>query len=685
MLRSTAVVSATWARLGRALSTSAAVGAHVSMADVPPREEMIDRLRHTSQFDMLVIGGGATGVGVALDAITRGYSVALVERGDFGCATSSKSTKLIHGGVRYLEKAFWNADYGQYKLVREALKERSHWMNVAPHISRWLPIMLPLYSWWKVPYMYAGVKAYDLVAGLPPKRSYFLSKRRALEQFPMLQADGLKGAVVYYDGVNDDTRMNLAIALTAAAKGAALGNYVDAEKILKDADGKVTGVVATDRESQSTFEIRAKVVIAAAGPFIDSVRRMEDPDVEPMVQPSSGTHIILPSFYAPSSMGLIDPSTSDGRVIFFLPWLGHTVCGTTDAPCPVDRNPAPTEEEVSWILNEVQRYLTDELKVRRRDVLSAWKGIRPLVSDPTAADTQEIRREHVVAVSPGGMVLVGGGKWTTYREMAQDAVDKALEVSGLRKKTAISKNVKLIGAEGWTPNLHIQLIQKFGIERDVAVHLARTYGSESFDVARMAAETNPTGQRWPLSGKRLVPGYPYLESEVRVACAEFARSATDVLARRTRLAFLNVEAAREAVPRVIEIMADELGWDNARIEKEYRRVDVMFSGEFGGPARIPIRSIDKASSEEIRDAFAAIDVDGSGYVDANDLQNLATALGKPLSKNELDAALADMDPTGEGKCSYESFEWWWYRQTKSAESINAIGLVSGRTALDSYP
>lgn len=663
------------------------------MSDVPSREEMVERMRNTSMFDMVVVGGGATGVGVALDAISRGYSVALVERGDYACATSSKSTKLIHGGVRYLEKAFWNADYGQYKLVREALRERSHWMKVAPHISSWLPIMLPLYDWWKVPYMYAGVKAYDLVAGFPPKQSYFLSKTRALEQFPMLQesvGEGssrktLKGAVVYYDGVNDDSRMNLAIALTAAAKGAAMANYTEVKSLLRDPESnQVSGVSVFDRESRETYDIKAKVVVACAGPFVDSIRRMEDPEITPMVQPSSGTHIILPSFYAPASMGLIDPATSDGRVIFFLPWLGHTICGTTDTPCAVDQNPTPTEEEVSWILGEVQRYLTSELKVRRRDVLSAWKGIRPLVSDPEATETQEILRDHIVSISPGNMVLVGGGKWTTYREMAEDAVDAAIEAASLVPKKSNTKSIKLIGADGWTPNLHIQLIQKYGVERDVALHLARTYGSEAFDVAELAAKSNPTGQRWPQSGKRLVPGYPYLESEVRIACKEFARSAADVLARRTRLAFLNVEACREAVPRVIEIMADELGWDEERISKEERRVDVLFA-EFGGPTRIEYRTTEKATSEDIKAAFDSLDTDGSGFIDVADLEKVTRKLDANLDRAQLQSALDDMMPGGDGRVSFEQFQWWWVRQQKSAVALQSVGHAVGRTAVDAYP
>ena len=317
------------------------------------REAQLHSLK-TDQFDVLVIGGGATGSGCALDAATRGLKTAMVELDDFSSGTSSRSTKLIHGGVRYLQKAILGLDYEQYKMVKEALHERANLLQIAPHLSFPLPIMLPVYRWWQLPYFWAGIKAYDLVSGTEClESSYLLTKSRALEQFPMLKKKELCGAIVYYDGMHNDARMNISIAISAARLGATITNHTKVLALNKDAEGVISGARVRNQLTGEEFDIKAKSVINATGPFTDSIRKMDDGQTRDIVCPSAGIHIMLPDYYSPSSMGLLDPATSDGRVIFFLPWEGLTIAGTTDTPCPVTHSPGPSEQDVQLILNEV--------------------------------------------------------------------------------------------------------------------------------------------------------------------------------------------------------------------------------------------------------------------------------------------------------------------------------------------
>ena len=551
-----------------------------------------------SIYDLLIIGGGATGTGVALDAITRGLKVAMVERDDFSSGTSSKSTKLVHGGVRYLEKAVWNLDYNQYKLVKEALQERKFFLDTAPHLSMWIPIMLPIYSWWKAPYYWLGTKCYDLLAGHHNiESSYFLTHSKALDAFPMLQRSGLVGALIYYDGAHNDSRMNVSLAMTAALYGATVVNHLEVTSLEKNSDGKLIG--ATARDAMATgdgsvgpeFRIRARGVINATGPFTDSIRKMDEQFVKEICAPSSGTHIVLPGYYSPSKMGLIDPSTSDGRVIFFLPWQGNTIAGTTDAPTDIVPEPLATEEEIGWILGEIRRYLNPELAVRRSDVLAAWSGIRPLVRDPKAADTQSLVRNHLLDTSPSGLLTIAGGKWTTYRQMSEETVDAAIQQFGLSPKPpstaaldisgserldesfALDGNcqthkVKLIGAHGYSKTLFIHLIQHFGLASDVAKHLVESYGDRAWSVAELCGVSASNRAK----GRRLSTSYPFVDGEVRYAVRnEYAMTCVDVLARRTRLAFLDVKEAVVALPMISDIMADEMGWNQSRKNVEWDR------------------------------------------------------------------------------------------------------------------
>ncbi|KAG5889079.1 hypothetical protein JTB14_004923 [Gonioctena quinquepunctata] len=473
---------------------------------LPSRADQIKSLQ-TENFDVVIIGGGATGAGCALDATTRGLKTALIEADDFASGTSSRSTKLIHGGVRYLQKAIMKLDIEQYRMVKEALHERASMLNQAPHLAHPLPIMLPVYTWWQVPYYWFGIKMYDLVAGSKTvKPSYFLSKKNALELFPMLRGDKLCGGIVYYDGQQDDARMNLAIALTATNHGATIANHVKVTSLKKEKKGEktvISGVDVRDELSGQTWSIPTKCVINATGPFTDSIRKMDDPTVREICSPSSGVHITLPGYYSPEQMGLLDPSTSDGRVIFFLPWQKHTIAGTTDLPCKVTRNPKPTEDEIMFILEEVKNYLNPDVEVRRGDVLSAWSGIRPLVSDPNKPDTQSLARNHIVHVSDSNLVTIAGGKWTTYRSMASETIDAAIKACNLQPRHSQSQTdgMVLVGATDWTPTMYIRLVQDFGLECEVAQHLAKSYGDRAFAVAKMASLT---GKRWPKKIHRFI-------------------------------------------------------------------------------------------------------------------------------------------------------------------------------------
>ncbi|CAN8074572.1 unnamed protein product [Agarophyton chilense] len=562
---------------------------HGALEAVPSRQEQLKKLRdassQASQFDVLIIGGGATGCASALDASLRDLRVALVERDDFASGTSSRSTKLIHGGVRYLEKAFFQLDPGQLKLVFEALHERAIMLHQAPHLSAPLPTLLPCYKIWEVPFYWIGLKAYDIVAALGNGLLYmskFVSASEAMRQFPTLnmysQGQKLRGSIMYYDGQMDDARFNVGLAITSALYGAAVANHTEVTGLIHE-DGRVCGAKCRDVFTGDEFDVRAKVVINATGPFTDSVRRMESEDVNPMIVPSAGVHITLPSYYSPDGMGLIVPKTKDGRVVFMLPWLGRTIAGTTDSSTKITALPRPHTAEVEFILDALKDYL--RIDVRPSDVQSAWSGIRPLAVNPDAdnSSTQNILREHAVHVSPERVVTITGGKWTTQRAMGEAAVDRAIEVGGLEEKATRCKTpfVQLIGAHKWDNSYFTFLTQRYEVlghkpsssttavasaYLDVACakHLSRAYGDQAYKVAEIAESGH---------GARLVEGHPLIEAEVLYCVREeYCMTAMDFLARRSRLVFLDSKGALAALPRVVAIMATELKWSRERVRKE---------------------------------------------------------------------------------------------------------------------
>nr|XP_023698732.1 glycerol-3-phosphate dehydrogenase, mitochondrial isoform X2 [Paramormyrops kingsleyae] len=549
-------------------------------------------------------------------------------------------------------------------MVKEALHERSNLLEIAPHLSAPLPIMLPVYKWWQLPYYWLGIKLYDLVAGTQClKGSYVLSKTKALEHFPMLKRDKLVGAIVYYDGQHNDARMNLAIALTAARYGAAIANYTEVVRLLKTADvctGKqrVCGARCRDVITGQEFDVRAKCVINATGPFTDSVRKMDDQKNPNICQPSAGVHIVIPGYYSPDNMGLLDPATSDGRVIFFLPWEKMTIAGTTDTPTDVTAHPIPREEDINFILTEVRNYLSPDVEVRRGDVLAAWSGIRPLVTDPNSKDTQSICRNHIVNISDSGLVTIAGGKWTTYRSMATETLDAAVKAHDLGGGPSQTVGLMLEGAKDWSPTTYIRLVQDYGLEVEVAKHLTATYGGRAFEVAKMA---QVTGKRWPIVGKRLVSEFPYIESEVQYAIKEYACTTIDVIARRTRLGFLNVQAADEALPRIVEIMGKQLRWSEQKKREELAAAKQFLHHEMGYKAKseqltnMSEIALTSAEVDRYKKRFHKFDKENKGFITTVDVQQVLESISIQIDENTLHEILNEVDLNKNGQIELNEF------------------------------
>jgi glycerol-3-phosphate dehydrogenase len=494
-------------------------------------------------WDVLIIGGGATGAGIAIDAASRGYATLLLEQSDFGKGTSSRSTKLVHGGVRYLEQ-------GNLRLVMEALRERGLLLQNAPHLVHNLAFVVPNYDWWEAPFYGAGLKLYDLLAGkyrFGP--SAILSRDETLARLPTIRTDGLRGGVVYYDGQFDDSRLLLHLVATACEQGAALLNYAQVTDAARDS------VRFRDVETGAEFDARARVVINATGPFSDSVRRLADPAAAPSIAPSQGIHLVFDRSFLPGESAIMVPHTSDGRVMFAIPWHGHTLVGTTDTPvAQAALEPVAQEQEIDFILETAALYLAR--RPTRDDVLSVFAGIRPLAG-AGAARTASVSRDHAIRVEDSGIVTISGGKWTTYRRMAEECVTHAAAHAGLPFVPAVTKTLRI---HGFHPDS-----RQYG---DLAV-----YGADAPKIEALGATA------------RLHSALPYTEAEVIWAArAELARTVEDVLARRTRALFLNARAALAMAPRVAELLARELDRDDAwqcRQLEEFRAVALQYL-----PARI---------------------------------------------------------------------------------------------------
>lgn len=530
------------------------------------REALLHSLQ-TQTFDILIVGGGATGAGILLDATTRGLKAALVERGDFACGTSSRSTKLLHGGVRYLERAVLDLDRGQYDLVKEALQERAILLKIAPHLARHLALLTPLYSRLEVPYYLTGLKMYDWLANddQTPKSRY-VSPSLAMQHCPMLRSEGLRGGVIYYDGQFDDARMNISILLRAVELGAAAANYTGVTALTKEA-GKITGVDAIDHLTGQTFQIRARAVINATGPEADALRHLDDATLEPMMRASSGAHIVLDRKFAPSEMGLLIPKTEDERVLFLLPWMGHTLVGTTDNPAAVEPNPQATDRDVQYILRQLAKYFS--IEVKPSDVRSRWSGLRPLVQPGASVSTAKISREHTIEHLPSGLLTIAGGKWTTYRRMALETVDEAIRVHGFKPPRASqTETVHVAGGAGYDAQLALRLHENYGLALTSCKHLCLSYGDRAERICELAQKQG---------FRALIPDAPYLEAEVAYAALfESARASIDVVARRMRLAFVNEKAARLAFGRVQETLSETLGWDEKQRQADRQRFEAYY-------------------------------------------------------------------------------------------------------------
>ncbi|HEV8524526.1 MAG TPA: glycerol-3-phosphate dehydrogenase/oxidase [Terriglobales bacterium] len=504
------------------------------------RLEMLSRvLDRQEPWDMAIIGGGATGVGVAVDAASRGYEVVLFEQSDFGKGTSSRSTKLVHGGVRYLEQ-------GNISLVMEALKERGLLRQNAPHLVHDLGFVVPNYEWWEAPFYGLGLKVYNLLAGkygFGP--SQMLSREETLERLPTIKTEGLRGGVIYYDGQFDDARLLINLVATAAEQDATLLNYAPVTGFSRDAEGFIDGVRARDLENGKEFQAGAKVVINAAGAFCDSVRRMADAQVTAMIAPSQGVHLVFDRSFLPGNSAIMVPHTSDGRVMFAIPWHEHTLVGTTDTPITnVALDPVPLEEEIEFILSRARHYL--EKTPTRSDVLSAFAGIRPLVGTRGSKNTAALSRDHTIHIDNSGLLTIAGGKWTTYRNMAEDCVNQAATLARVPEKPCVTRDL----------NIH-------GFHRDVdRFGPFAVYGADApaiLDLLRADASL----------AEPLHPTLPYCGAEVIWATRfEMARTLEDVLARRTRALFLNAKAAIAMAPRVAALIAKELERDEAWQAKE---------------------------------------------------------------------------------------------------------------------
>ena len=498
------------------------------------RTEMYRRLEtHAGAWDMVVVGGGATGAGVAIDGASRGYDVLLLEQSDFGKGTSSRSTKLAHGGVRYLEQ-------GNVSLVMEALKGRGLLLQNARHLVHNLGFVVPNYDWWEAPFYGIGLKLYNLLAGKYGfGASEILSREETLERLPTINTDGLRGGVVYFDGQFDDSRLLINLLATAGELGATVLNYAQVTGICKDRDGFLNGVQVRDMEDGCEFDVAARVVVNATGPFTDEMRRKADPSAEPMIAPSQGIHLVLDGSFLAGDSAIMVPHTSDGRVMFAIPWHGHTLVGTTDTPVEEPAlEPVAQEQEVAFVLQTASLYLAK--KPGRGDVRSVFAGIRPLVRSGDSANTAALSRDHTIRIENSGMITVCGGKWTTYRHMAEDCVNHAATLGRLPDRPCVTDHLNI---HGFHPSA-----SRFG--------RLSAYGSDAPALEELM-ETEP------LLAEPLHPALPYVGAEVVWAVREeMARTVEDVLARRTRALFLNARAAIAMAPRVAVLMARELGKDS---------------------------------------------------------------------------------------------------------------------------
>ncbi|MCK5208948.1 MAG: glycerol-3-phosphate dehydrogenase/oxidase [Cyclobacteriaceae bacterium] len=516
------------------------------------RNNMLMRLKEVEEWDIIVIGGGASGLGTALDAASRGFKTLLLEQNDFAKGTSSRSTKLVHGGVRYLQQ-------GDISLVLEALRERGLMLQNAPHLVRNQSFIIPNYEWWGGPFYAIGLKMYDMMAGklgLGPSKS--LTPEETIKSIPTLVNNGLKGGVVYQDGQFDDARMAISLALTCADYGGTVLNYMEVTGLLKNDEDIIEGVEVRDLENNENYRLKAKAVINATGVWADRVMQMDKPDTKDMIRPSQGVHLVLDKSFLQSKDAIMIPHTSDGRVLFAVPWYNRVIVGTTDTLVKdASLEPRALEEEIEFILNTAGIYLT---KVpTRKDVKSIFAGLRPLAaSEGDEKSTKEISRHHKVLISISGLITITGGKWTTYRKMGEDAVDKALLIAGLPERKSITENLMIHSYS-----------QTVSLDDPNSV-----YGSDLNAIEAIALENKKYAGL--LSDELQI-------SKVQLIWAvreEMARNVEDFLARRTRVLFLDARESIKICETVAQMMADELDFNDNWVKNQVKEFTKLAKGYY---------------------------------------------------------------------------------------------------------
>ncbi|MBE9490146.1 MAG: glycerol-3-phosphate dehydrogenase/oxidase [Bacteroidetes bacterium] len=495
---------------------------------------MLDIQAKKPDWDIVIIGGGATGLGAGVEAATRGYKTLLLEQYDFTIGTSSRSTKLVHGGVRYLAQ-------GDIRLVLEALKERGLLLNNAPHLVSNQSFLIPSYTWWYKPFYTIGLTLYDLLSGrLRFGKSIPFSRKKTLEKIPTLEKLNLRGSVLYHDGMFDDARLGINLAQTMIENGGTALNYMKVKNFLKN-DGKICGVVAKNSETGEKYNISAKIVLNATGVFADKILQIDNPEAAHILKPSQGAHIVIDKKFLQSDHALMIPKTKDGRVLFAVPWYDKVILGTTDVPKdkPVIE-PKVTDEEIDFILETASRYL--DKNPTRDDIKSVFAGLRPLAAPKKGSDekTKEISRKHKIITSDSGLVSIIGGKWTTYREMGEDAVDKLAKLADLPKEKSITEHLHIHG-------------YKLNIDHDNPLYF---YGSDIEGIENLVEETPELGE--------------WISEELKIKKAqvvwavhhEYARKVEDFLSRRTRAILLDAKESIRMAPIVAKIMAKELCYDD---------------------------------------------------------------------------------------------------------------------------
>ncbi|OAG29287.1 glycerol-3-phosphate dehydrogenase [Nematocida displodere] len=532
----------------------------VNLGWVPPTRETTLARCTNKVYDMVIVGGGSVGGGCALDAASRGYSVLVLEKEDFSSGTSSKSTKLIHGGIRYLEKAIKELDYKQLSLVVEGLRERKSFLSTAPYLTNEVGILLPIKCRYLVPYFWLGTKVYDwLSGGYGIQKSFFIGKQAIKSVFPAINTTKLAGGMIYFDGQMNDSRMNAMLVETSVYHGADALNYAEVTNIVKN-NGKITGVSFSDKETGKTFTVHSRGVVNATGAYSDTIRTIDTPGTKKIIAPSIGAHLVMDSGYT-GKFGLLNPSTKNGSVLFVLPWNGISIAGSTDTATSTIDGPVATKKDVRYIIEEMAEFIDRSIKPKAANILSAWAGVRPLAMDPAAStgNSQALVRSHLIETSSSGLVTIAGGKWTSFREMAEEAVTHSARVFGLAERMCVTKWIKLIGSHGYSKTLPMALSRKFGVPGDVASHLASAYGDRAWKVCMHAGGNH----------QRIHPAHPYLMAEVSYTIEnEHVRKVSDFLGRRTRFAFMDVRGAHSSIGPLVQEFAAHMKWTPMRMEEE---------------------------------------------------------------------------------------------------------------------